>query len=429
LRESSEESPRDPMTKDAFGCDVSRCKQGGKTMRPRLIRPLGLALVAGFALLLVPEYGRAQVVVKVNDTVNFRLGYQLQTWAEYLQDPISEGYQQSFFIRRVRLIMAGNLAKDVSFFFQTDNPNMGKTTGNLTKAINTGFLVQDAFGEWHPFSNDQFILDAGKMLMPFTRNALQQTSSHLWVDGGTFTFLQSAPLQNDAGRDVGFQIKSYLVNDHFEFRGGAFDGLRTAGTGNGGSRNSPRWVGRIVYNFCDTEKGYVPVGTNLGRKKIIAIGGGYDTQSTYKGYGADLMLDLPFGPSDPATGRDAFTYHFDYIHYDGGCGLNSAGTAHVTTCLLPTLLKQDEIFTDIGFYFHSIRLQPMAKFEWNGFVESIDHSKNSRRYGGGFNYYVANQNLKLTAAYERIVPNVVGASTWKTKNTSHFIFQMQFFYF
>ena len=92
-------------------------------------RLLSLAGIALAALILVPAVGRAQVVVKVNDTVNFRLGFQLQGWAEWLQDQTSEGYQQNFKIRRVRLILAGQVAKNVTFFFQTDNPNMGLTTG------------------------------------------------------------------------------------------------------------------------------------------------------------------------------------------------------------------------------------------------------------------------------------------------------------
>src|SRR6185295_11097625 len=148
-------------------------------MLSRLRRPLGLAFAAGLALFLLPDAARAQVVVKVNDTVNFRLGFQLQGWAEYLQDPVSEGYQQSFKIRRVRLLVAGNIAKNLSFFMQTDNPNMGATVGTATKALNSGFLVQDAFGEWKLLGNDYLILDFGKMLMPFTRNSLQSTSSHL----------------------------------------------------------------------------------------------------------------------------------------------------------------------------------------------------------------------------------------------------------
>ncbi len=399
-------------------------------MLPRVTRFVGFSLAAAFALLLVPDPARAQVVVKVNDTVNFRLGFQLQAWAEYLQDPISQGYQQNFKIRRVRFLLAGNLAKNISFFMQTDNPNMGASVGTANKALNSGLLVQDAFGEWKVFGNDQFIMDMGKMLMPLTRNSLQSTSSHLSLDGGAFTFLQSAALQGDAGRDVGIQFKSYLAGDHLEIRGGAFDGFRApANVAGAGSRNSPRFAGRAVYNFFDTEKGYVPVGTNLGKKKIVAIGGGFDTQGSYSAYGGDLMVDWPLGPGDATKGHDAITYHLDYIHYDGGCGLNTAGTAHVANCLLPALFDQDEIFTDLGYYFNELKLQPFIRFEWDGFVEDIDHTRASRRYMGGFNYYVAGQNLKITGAFERIVPNVKAATTWKQKNTNHFVLQFQFYYF
>lgn len=401
-------------------------------MLPRLRRPFGFALAAGLALFLRPEAGRAQVIVKVNDTVGFRFGFQLQTWADWTQDPISQGYQQSMFIRRVRAILAGTLAKDVSFFFQTDNPRMGNTIGTATKALNAGFLVQDAFGEWRVLGNDMLLLDFGKMIAPETRNTLQSTSSHLSWDGGTFDFLQGAGTGSDASRDVGFQLKTYLVDDHLELRAGVFDGFRAAANAGGaGSRNSYRYAGYGHYNFFDTEKGYVYVGTNLGKKRIVSIGGGFDTQSTYSSYGADMMVDWPIGgPPDP-KGRDAITVHFDYIHFDGGCDLNAAGTARLTNCLIPTLAKQDEIFTDLGYFFKDLNLQPFVRFEWNGFVDDIDHARDQRRYGGGFNYYVspANQNLKITAGYERIVPNTVGATTWKQKNTNHFLVQFQAYYF
>lgn len=376
-----------------------------------------LAAIVVLALGVFPALAHAQVVVKVNDTVNFRLGFQLQTWADWTQDPVSEGYQQSFFIRRVRFILGGQVAKDVSFFFQTDNANMGKTVAPATtKALNAGFVTQDAFIEWKVFGNDQFILDAGKMLMPITRNSLQQTSSHLSWDGGTFTFLQSGPTQSDAGRDLGFQIKSYLAKDHLEFRGGVFDGFRApANAGGAGSRNSLRAAGRLVYNFFDTEKGYVPVGTNRGTRKILSIGGGFDTQSDYHAYGGDFMIDWPFGPGDAKTGRDAVTAHVDYIHFDGGK-------------FFPSLPEQDEIFTDLGYYRNSLKIQPFVRFEWDGFKDDINRGRNQRRYAGGFNYYVSGQNMKITAAYERIVPNTA-AATAKTKNTNHFLVQLQIIYF
>lgn len=53
----------------------------------------------------------------------------------------------------------------------------------------------------------------------------------------------------------------------------------------------------------------------------------------------------------------------------------------------------------------------------------------TRGYTGGSNYCVARPNLKITAAFERIVPNAPGAADWKQKNTNHFVLQLQFFYF
>ncbi|MEP6770024.1 MAG: porin, partial [Acidobacteriota bacterium] len=125
--------------------------------------------------------------------------------------------------------------------------------------------------------------------------------------------------------------------------------------------------------------------------------------------------------------RSAFTAHMDYIHFDGGCGLTSAG-ARATNCLIPALFRQEELFTDVGFYFKPIELQPFLRYETENFKDRIDHGRNIRRYMGGFNYYVAQQNMKITAAFERIVPGSQPA-TAKVKNTNHVVVQLQFYYF
>jgi hypothetical protein len=38
----------------------------------------------------------------------------------------SQGYQQNLFLRRARLIMGGDFGNQISFFFETDDPNLGK---------------------------------------------------------------------------------------------------------------------------------------------------------------------------------------------------------------------------------------------------------------------------------------------------------------
>ncbi|HYK42071.1 MAG TPA: porin, partial [Thermoanaerobaculia bacterium] len=303
------------------------------------------------ALTFYAAVARAQVVVAVNNAVNFRLGVLVQPSFDSLQDPVSQGYSQNLFLRRMRLILAGSLARDVSFFFETDNSRLGSAGTSGVKVINSGFEVLDAFGEWRVLGDDRLILDAGKLVIPFTRNTLQSISSALALDAGNFTFNQNTAEQTDSGRDVGFQVKSYLAGDHLELRGGVFEGFRAPANASGaGSRNAPRWVVRAVYNFFDTEKGYVPAGVNLGKKKILAVGVAYDAQSTYRGRGADLMVDWPVGPSEAANGRNAFTAHVDYARFDGGCGLGPAG-ARASNCLLPAVAPQNEVFTDVGFYF------------------------------------------------------------------------------
>jgi hypothetical protein len=80
--------------------------------------------------------------------------------------------------------------------------------------------------------------------------------------------------------------------------------------------------------------------------------------------------------------------------------------------------------------FHTINLQPFIRFEALRFKDTSKQAGNARRYMGGFNYYVtpASQNFKITAAWERIVPNTA-PPTAVTKNTNHFVVQLQFYYF
>ena len=121
---------------------------------------VGLAVAGVLLLLLAPAAADAQVVVKLNDNVNFRLGLQLQGWADWTQDPNSEGYSENMFLRRIRFLLLANVAKDVSIFYQTDEPRAGNAGADGNKNIcsgpasacpNTGFITQDAFLEWKMF--------------------------------------------------------------------------------------------------------------------------------------------------------------------------------------------------------------------------------------------------------------------------------------
>src|SRR5215813_13229956 len=104
------------------------------------------ARLAGCAL-LASTLACGQITITNREDVSFNLGFLGQAWGDWNQTTSSNGtaaYQQNLYLRRIRLMVGGQLARDITFFFDTDQPNLGKTP----KVLNSGFLVQDAFLEW-----------------------------------------------------------------------------------------------------------------------------------------------------------------------------------------------------------------------------------------------------------------------------------------
>src|SRR5205809_3661720 len=170
-----------------------------------------------------PETAFAQAVVTVSDTVNLKFGFLLQPQADWTQDATSGDYQKNLFIRRVRFLVGGQLAPKVTFFFETDNANLGKSTAG-TKNISTGFIVQDAYLEWK--ARDEFAHDAGLTFIPLCRNCYQSAASLRPLDYGAAAFLHGGPTKSVVGRDTGFMARGYLAKSRLEYRVGAFQGAR-----------------------------------------------------------------------------------------------------------------------------------------------------------------------------------------------------------
>jgi hypothetical protein len=67
---------------------------------------------------------------------------------------------------------------------------MIRRLGLTPKALGSGFLVQDAFIEWK--ANNALRLDAGLMLVPFSRNVLQSTLSFYTLDISAISIVNKA---------------------------------------------------------------------------------------------------------------------------------------------------------------------------------------------------------------------------------------------
>jgi hypothetical protein len=334
----------------------------------------------------------AQAQITVNDDVNIKFGVLGQVQADALENSADDDYARNFFLRRIRLLVGGQVAKNVTFFIETDAPNLGKT-GSTGKAISPSVIVQDAYGEF-AFSRT-VMLDAGLMFVPFSRDSLQSAATLLQIDYGSYTFSQSTPIQSINGRDAGFQGRGYLADNHLEYRIGVFQGLRDTA-----STNGFRYTGRVQYNVLETEDGFFYTGTYLGRKKILAVGGAFDAQQDYHAFDVDVFVDHPAGPG-------ALTGQFSYNRFDGDV-------------FLTTLPKQNDIQLEVGYFLKSAKITPVLQYVQRGVVDTTTGDES--RVSIGLNYWWVGHNANVKGAYTRINPSGL-------KDQNQFTIQVQFFYY
>jgi Phosphate-selective porin O and P len=349
---------------------------------------------AALVAVLLPAAAGAQAIIKVNDDVWFRFGMQLQGWGDWLQSGTTRGYAENLYLRRDRFQVAGSVAPGVTFFFQTDEPNLGKAP----KALTAGFVVQDAWAQWQ--LNEGFAINFGKFLVPFSRNELQSTVSFMTLDISPTSTVFLAPTATDATRDTGVELKGYLIDGgRLEYRYALMQGVRLTGSQNG-FRNSAY----VQYDFLDTERGYVYAGTNLGKKNIFALSGGYDGQNGYHAYSADAFTNLKVGAGDEFAGQ------FQWAHYDGEHSFID-------------IPRQNDYLVELAYFISAAKFQPFGKWEKQSFSAGTLQKNDVTRWGAGAHYYVYGQNLKLSAQYLRIIPKS------PIKDTNEFTVAMQVYYF
>jgi hypothetical protein len=363
--------------------------------------------------------GPPLAILKFGDNT-LRIGTILQPTYDATQDVNSSGYSQNFYMRRARFFMLGKLGKkvgegvnEVEFFFQVDNPREGNAappTGAKNPG-NTGFLIQDAYVQW-AFGCNAIALQAGEWIVPTIRQVHTSVATFLALDLPTWGLQANTMLQGNGGRDYGVGFNGYLLDDHFSYRVGVFSGLRQPGANqtaplgpSANGRNSPYFAGRFMYDFFDAEKGYTYQGTYRGTKKVVAIAGVAQVQGSFEAFGGDAYVSWPIGP-------DAITAEVDYLHYSGWGKFYNA------------VPEQDTIYTDAGYFFGAIQLEPFARFEILNFSSPSNNAKEQKRVGGGFNYYVMGQNFKITPYYEHVMPEVQ-PTTAKIKNFNRFVVQFQ----
>lgn len=349
---------------------------------------------------------------------------QEQTTAAQDQDPTySQHWQRQIAIRRMRVLVGGNVSPQTSFFFESDAVNSGRVAANGAKTNAVAMYVQDA--QVQHVVAPEFSVIAGLQLVGIARNGLQSAATLMGINYGSYQFLPTGPLDNSVGRDVGMNFRGFLADERLEYRAGVFSGRNL-------NLFSPlRGTVRLQYNFLDREKGFFYSGTSLGATKHIAVGGGVDVQGTYRGYALDAMVDLPVGETSWLTVSGGMVMH------DGG------GTDVDSTFFTGAIPRQTVTFLEAGFLLRNVGIQPYAKFESQKVNATVlrqvgataatldlqNALRSGERYGVGVNYFITGHQATVKILYELVGRNrlTIDKTTYEHAMTGEWTLQFQFF--
>jgi len=253
--------------------------------------------------------------------------------------------QRDFFLRRGRIILAGQMMDGVKFFMETDNDNAGKQ-GEADSSTD----IQDAFVDVRIAESDHWI-QAGLILLPFSFENRSSAASLLGTDynGETIKF------SNDfVWRDYGAELHGN-VTDRFAYRAGVFDGYDSTG-GNKNPGADLRFTGHLALNII----GKVQTGWFYGQNRLgksgnyLAVGVGGDTQAdatsttdtnsvtTIKDSNAwvvDVQSGFDLGPVGLTV--NAAYYDWDSAKFDGETGFLETGVLVGKTMMTAKYAAED----------------------------------------------------------------------------------------
>ena len=183
--------------------------------------------MAAFVALLAARPASAQLQFSSADgKQSFKIGILGQLQGESIENADAKADSaNNLFLRRIRLLGNFKLSDDLTVFFDTDAPNLGKGNPDGSKN-NADLFLQDVIVTYS-FSK-AFQIDGGLLLMAQSYNHNQSAATLMTVDYGPYTFIESTPTTSRTGRDYGVQARGYLGDDHLEYRAGRLPG-RTGG--------------------------------------------------------------------------------------------------------------------------------------------------------------------------------------------------------
>lgn len=259
------------------------------------MRFMNAAMVSAMVLGMSSTAFAAKIQVNDNVFVDVK-GFVQPTVTIDTEVADQEGASIDFYVRRSRLIMKGQVAKNVEFMVGTLTTDIGKNGDYTGRTMMADGWIDYGF-------SPAFKLAYGQMVVPFSRG-MQSGSALYGLDMHANVYKRKGTLGNL--RDMGVLAHGMLLDNKIDYRVGVFDGIETAvekvtndnGTPDDtsddtttdvtvGRHDTPRVVGRLGFNVFEAEPDLYFVGTHMGKKKVLSFGLSVDAEP---GVGVDKGL-------------------------------------------------------------------------------------------------------------------------------------------
>ena len=162
-------------------------------------------------------------------TTNLKIGFLAQPQLEIVDTPDGTGQSKNIYLRRIRIMFGGKITDRWTFFFETDSPNVGKTTGDKAQQPERH---QGHRQHLHPGRLPH--LQPGRRVEGGRRDDAgparpqpQPVGGHAAGGGLRRATRSSKPFgdrRRESARDYGVQLRGYPVGQHLEYRLGVFAG-------------------------------------------------------------------------------------------------------------------------------------------------------------------------------------------------------------
>lgn len=306
--------------------------------------------------------------------------------------------------RRNRLGFIGTYNEDLSFYFQMEyiedriiNPLSVSDVGD-----GRNFYVLDAQIRYQPFNSLNFLL--GKFKHNLTRENLEGCFEPLTLDRSLFI---ATPYKTS--RDIGIAVWGNLFQDYLQYRVDLMEGKSGKDGDAYSTASNFRYTGRLQVSLLeDKETSYGVAGTYRGTKTVLTIGGSFQYEPTavysdvankkgekdYMAYSFDIFYEQPFSFGVITASAGYVNMGFDDA-YEG---------ANPSSASLGQNGQKEGVYVKAGYMLPNIPLQIFARYDYFNFAAL--KSSNETFYDQkinfvavGANYYISDQNIKLTFQY------------------------------